>query len=421
MARLEIIVQARSALSLGAAKGYGGTLIESGHYITGGHLRGALGAVKPYLSQNEQKQIDQLLRPAAGGGICFPNCYPAKERPAYPAPLTVQECKSRGGWMSDKDRRLPDEKKKRHGIADMLLRQLANDQLHKSRDHWSVPLPFLYRCPVCGGRTENYPGLIEYVGKKPVIPAQSQMHRQTRVAINRSRLTAEEGQLYTVQAFDEDCQFIGVMEVEGEDVMLVQDWLPKIERVGGRVSRGFGRVSVTVKNAARPGLDTEERLTEFNERYQKMLEELYAIAHKPPALDQPTIFTINLRSDLLLMTEDGAPTLRLDATLLRAAACKLMAGADFDQLAIRLVAQYTQPTWVSGWQTARRSPKEALLGVRGGGLYVFTADLRDGAGKRAALLNLLEGVERMGLGEWREDGYGQIAACDPFHLEVEPV
>ena len=410
MARLEVVITTRSPLSLGTTKGYGGTLIESGSYITGGHLRGALGALSPYLRTEEREKINEIL-----DGLSFPNCYLSDSRPSYPAPLTAQTCKREGGFKN-----VLREKKPKHGVADTLLMQLAYDRVARDGDRRRIPLPFQYRCPTCGGRAETYNGLVEPRGGKSYSPAVAHMHRQTRVAINRRRLTAEDGQLYSVQAFDERSRFIGEMEAEGTLLAAAKDWLPRIERLGGRLSRGFGLARVEVKDS-RTASSGRERCERFNEEYRRIETELASIARPAPSLPRRQLFTVNLRSDLLLRTEEGAPTLRLDEDLLRDASRRLIAEADFDRLGVKLIAQYAQPRWLGGWHTGRRLPKEAQLTVRGGGLYVFAAEIDDKDSRREELFSLLERLEASGLGEGRADGLGRIVICDQFHLEVTPV
>jgi CRISPR-associated protein Csx10 len=153
------------------------------------------------------------------------------------------------------------------------------------------------------------------------------------------------------------------------------------------------------------------RLLSFKDIYEEIENSLCAIAHDPPEANDRILFTINLRSDVLLRTPSGLPTLVLSEAmlhdlLLELASEQQQAGEMLDGLGLKLVAQYTQPLHVSGWQTAWKLPKEVLLASRMGGLYAFS---------------MLGRLESAGIGEMREDGYGQITICDQFHLEVEAV
>jgi CRISPR-associated protein Csx10 len=420
MARLEIIVRARSPLSLGTMKAYTGTLIETGDYVAGGQLRGALGAMRNFVSSSEQAEIDQLLGTPGQVGIQFPNCYLSGDRPAYPLPFTAQSCKRKSGFVG-----IDKKEKDHHGVADTLLMQLAYDRIAGADGQWHIPLPFQYKCPKCGHRTELFTGVVESRGPRDYTKPEVSSHRQTRVAINRARLTAEESQLYTVQAIDEGSLFVGVIDVDDARIQLARKWLPKITRIGGRTSRGFGRVAVEVKDA-RWSESLWNRLESFNQKHREFEADLRAIAHEPPAPETRTLFTINLRSDALLRTREGLPTLRFDATLLRDALDGLLTEDErsrysLDSFNFKLIAEYTQPQTVSGWQTAWQLPKEVLLASRRGGLYVFAAETGGDENRQGNLIALLEKLEAAGIGEMREDGYGQIVVCDPFHLEVNPV
>ncbi len=416
MARIKITLRAGSPLSLGSTKGYGGTLIETGHHVAGGQLRGALGALKDYVSEAEQEELDLLLGRCEQAGLNFPNCYLTNDKPSFPLPLTAATCKKESGLIGQKS-----SADAPHGVADTLLRHLAYDRVarDKATGRWRIPLPFQYKCPQCGHRTETHSRVVEYRGPGDYAEVRPSSHRQTRVAINRSRLTAEEGQLYSVQAIDEGSQFIGALNVDEERNELARKWLPQIERIGGRTSRGFGRVTVTVEDLGDDG-DLYFRVNDFNQQFREFEADLREIAADPPPPEHRLLFTINLRSDAILRDSQGLPTLRFDEAAL-AAVLPPEEQQSLAALKLELLAQFTQPRHVSGWQTAWQLPKEVLLASQMGGIYVFAADTAGEQGKQDDLIRGLEALESAGIGEFREDGYGQIAVCDPFHLEVEPV
>jgi CRISPR-associated protein Csx10 len=414
MARIEIAILAESPISLGTTKAYGGTLIESATYVTGGQLRGALGTIKQHLSSTEQTEIDQLL---GEPGIVFPNCYPTGNGPAYPLPLTAHSCKRAGGFKSS------EEYVKRHGVADTLLRQLAYDRIVGTDGEWRIPLPFQYRCAECGNRTEPYSKFAERLSRKHYKQQEVNSHRQTRVAINRSRFSAEESQLYSVQAVDEGTIFIGETEVDERHAESLIKWVRRIKRVGGRTSSGFGRVDVKA-GKGKSSQPIQDRVSQLNDMYRTLQSELRSIAYDPPAFDHRTLFTINLRSDAVLRNFEGLPTLQLEAQILREICTDILTkdrDSDyFEQLNIESVTQFTQPHYVSGWQTSWNLPKEVSLASRMGGVYVFAVEC-DNTQARDYLVRMLEKLEARGIGEMREDGYGQVAVCDGFHLEVIPV
>lgn len=425
MARIQIKIIADSPFSLGTTKSYGGTLIESGQYVSGAHLRGALGSIKQYYSLAEQAELDQLLGNAEHAGMNFPNCYPADSfgesvKPGFPLPMTARTCKRKGGF-----RHQDNHPYETHGVADTLLMQLAYGRVAGDGSKRNIPLPFQYRCPQCGTRTEPYNGFAEYRQPGSYMSPQLSSHRQTRVAINRARLTAEEGQLYSVQALDEGTVFIGVTEFDDALVPLASKWFSEIKRIGGRTSRGFGRAQVEMKTVPQDD-SVRSRLESFNHQLRVFENELGILAREPRSSDDVTFFTINLRSDTLLYTTEGVPTLKLDQLTLHGLLSAMQTEKEhsnqlLDQLSLRFVTQYTAPQRVSGWQTGWQLPKEVSLASRMGGLYIFAVDDNRDMGKKEFLADLLERLEANGIGDRRADGYGQITICDSFHLEVNPV
>lgn len=422
MAQIKLTIRAEAPLSLGATKAYGGTLIETGLYVAGAQLRGALGALKNYASEQERQELDRLLGTGQEAGVNFPNCYLTNDpdRLSLPTPLTAQTCKRKPGLKGEGN-----GKNKPHGVADTLLRQLAYDHVAGEGDGpRRIPLPFQYKCPECGHRTEDYTRIVERRGPHEYAEARLSAHRQTRVAINRARLTAEEGLLYSVRAIDEGSTFTGLLQVDDEEQKrLLLKWLSQLARIGGRTSRGFGKVKVTVEDA-RQELSLRDRLEDFNEQYRKFEADLSTLAIDPPPEETRMLFTINLHAEALLRDTLGLPTLRLDEALLRAALADLV--TDEEQQVLREIrferrAQFILPQQVSGWQTAWKLPKEVLLAAQTGGLYVFAADVGQDQELKEKLIAWLGRLEVASIGEMRADGFGQIAICDPFHLEVEPV
>lgn len=429
MARLRITIRADSPLSLGGNKAYGGTLIETGLYVAGSQLRGSLAALKDYYSSSEETiELDRLLGSHREFGLSFPNCYLTndRDRPAYPAPITAQTCKRSPGLSAEGHTRgVPSNESgfMPHGVADTLLMQLAYDAVARdSNGGWRIPLPFQYKCERCGHRTENFNGIIEHHSTGKYQKPSLSTHRQTRVAINRARLTAEEGQLYSVRAIDEGSLFVGEVEADAERAEFARTWLPRIPRLGGRTSRGFGRVTVTVDDS-KEDTSLSKRIEDFNELYARFEKELIAIAMNPPPRETRTLFTINLRSDALLRKDSGAPTLRFDERMLRARLTELIVDGEksVNGVTFSFVAQFALPQHVSGWQTAWKLPKEVLLAAQMSGLYVFAADLGGKPDGEEQLVCWLARLQAAGIGEMREDGFGQIVVCDPFHLEVNPV
>jgi len=117
-------------------------------------------------------------------------------------------------------------------------------------------------------------------------------------------------------------------------------------------------------------------------------------------------FTIDLYSDAILLDGYRRPTriLRLEDLNkeLKKYGCYL-----------NYVRCYTSHGFTSGWSTAWNLPKKVYLVTKKGSVFLFGVD-----SCTDDLINALEKIENNGVGEKREEGFGQVRVCDEFHLEV---
>jgi CRISPR-associated protein Csx10 len=81
---------------------------------------------------------------------------------------------------------------------------------------------------------------------------------------------------------------------------------------------------------------------------------------------------------------------------------------------LRPILWMTRPDIASGWSTAWGLPKPTRLAARMGSVFVYRWE-----GAEDSLLSMLEGLEQEGIGERRDEGFGECLICHPFHLEVE--
>lgn len=413
MERVKVDITAVSPLSLGTFKSYGGTLIESARFISGSLLRGAVGSSR----QSHRDDVDALCGDGLRPGVRFPNCYPSDGSLIRHTPMTAMSCKHHPGFKGDDENNNP-----HHGAVDLLTRHLAYDTLNPPGEpaRWNISLPFHYICQYahgggcCNGRVDQFSEF--YLEKRPhqFARMRAYTHRLTRAAINRGRLTAEDEMLYTVEALNEQQRFVGVTHITEELVELFIKYVRSITLIGGRTSRGFGEVEIMATAERDSALTINERVEMFNCFYQKFYEELRKIKlpgreENPP--HKGMMFTINLESTTILRTLEGLPSLLLTPAMLKEA----MGIAPDEGPPIELVTHYVSHRMASGWHTAWGLPKEVLLGTEPGSIYVFRTDDYE------SLAPYLQRLEELGLGLWREDGYGQVTVCHPFHLEVNPI
>ncbi|MCZ6678317.1 MAG: hypothetical protein O7E52_13820, partial [Candidatus Poribacteria bacterium] len=117
-------------------------------------------------------------------------------------------------------------------------------------------------------------------------------------------------------------------------------------------------------------------------------------------------FTIDLQSDAVLIAADGWQR----SMVLTAEMLKQMAGCDAHLELVRSFASYD---YVSGWNAAQKLRKGTELLTNMGSVFVFRAD------DIALWEKPLEDLEVSGIGNRREEGFGQILVCHPFHLRTQ--
>jgi CRISPR-associated protein Csx10 len=114
-------------------------------------------------------------------------------------------------------------------------------------------------------------------------------------------------------------------------------------------------------------------------------------------------FTLTLRSDAVLRTIEGLPTMVFDEKMLKQAT----------GIEAELVRSYASYGYSGGWQSAWGLPKPAQVLSRCGSVYVYRAK----SGLAPADYQALAELERRGIGELTPEGYGQVRVADAFHLK----
>ena len=378
-----------------------GQAVEALNYIRGGLIRGALANELLADTKNNKPDTDfQKLFTEDDAGI-FRHCTPGTKV----LPATAIGCKDFPGFQTPND-------DKKHGIFDSLIERIVSEKA----DWMSQPnCPY----PKCGGRIEAQNGFYE-VKKGSHKEKRINTRLLTRVAINRKRKVAEDELLYHLTAIDPvimktkkcDSEEIkkakkvvlhGSVRVPAALTEKVTQTLEQhVKRLGGGSSRGLGKVSIAVKNKPSP-----DPLKEQVDKFNKALKTVWQVYASLPNTDigqcEGDYFTVNLQSEAILTAEDGwQRTMVLTARMLQD-----MAGCETDVTFVRSFASYG---YAGGWNAAWRLPKETELVTNIGSVFVFhTPDID-------AWLPALQQIENTGIGNRREEGYGQITICDPFHL-----
>lgn len=375
-------------------------------YIPGRLLRGAWAEWLKIQGKKDRDILSEIEKLRIG------NFYPAvddgKLLYTLPLPLTAMTCKHTPGFQSAFRR-----DRQGHGVIDALLPQLAYHLLRENGAQMTVPFALI--CEQCGGRMETmegFYGVYQAHGKKGHEQFRPRYHAQTKVALSRFRRASQFQMLYTVNALAPEApailrengykkvMFVGRVYGDGEALRELKRALNHVA-IGALHTRGYGRVHVEeTEPPTWPGL--KQRVETFNKILDDLWQDLKRLTVDPDKLpDKPDglYFSVDLLSPGVFVNKgvpELVPELRMNGKTLRP------------------VWWATRPDMASGWSTAWGLPKPTNLAARMGSVYVYRWD-----GSMDELLPALQRLEAEGLGRRRDESFGEILICHPFHQEVE--
>lgn len=389
-------------LLLGGVKG-GVGFLDTLNYVPGRILRGAWA--EWLVAQGREKEIPETV-----GQVSLWNFFPAAEwrHVVYVSPflLSTLTCKTEPGFISE-----PNPRKRGHGVVDTALPHVAYLLLREAGA--SLSLPFAVACG-CGGRTADCDGFYAVYRDgqhERCVWVRQDYHTQTRVALSRQRRAAREGMLYTVTALSpyvkgpEDKgnarqvflgRVSGTSDLVGEMVQALN-----IMPIGALRTRGYGKIKIEPSEIVGfPPLAL--RLEQFNQKLAILwgdLGRLAAGATQLPARPPGIYFSVDLLAPGIFR-QRGQPV--------------LFPTLEFGGRVLEPLLRFTRPAFVGGWSTAWGLPKPTELAARMGSVYLFRWN-----GSREELLPWLERLEGEGVGERRDEGFGECIVCHPLHQEVD--
>jgi CRISPR-associated protein Csx10 len=264
----------------------------------------------------------------------------------------------------------------------------------------TFPVPFRMTCGQegCHSRMERTTGW--YVKEQAYRTVEVFRGAQTKVALSRRRRASEREMLYSVTGLQPTI-FVGKVWADDEVFKLLIEAC-QTSGIGGLTGRGYGRVEA--REAFFEREPVRERVAAFNQMLARVWEELCSIAWRSEVPAQPPswYFSIDLASPAILRDAYGRPTLRLDLDLHGSRHTPMMFASS--------------PSFESGWSTAWGLPKEVRLAANLGSSYVFRVER-----ETEEIYEFLEALEEVGVGDRRDEGYGDALVCHPFHREVEQV
>jgi len=373
-------------------------------YIPGRLLRGAWAEWLKMQGKQGREILAQVKKLRIG------NFYPAVDDGqllyALPLPLTAMTCKHEPGFQSAFR---PEHRG--HGVVDTLLPQLAYRLLRETGAQMTAP--FAFRCVRCDGRVElaeGFYGVYRAYDKVSYEQFRPRYCTQTKVALSRFRRGSQFQMLYTVNALVPEApaifgkgshkkvMFLG--RVSGQALQELKQALNHVA-LGALHTRGYGRVHVEETDPPRwPAL--KERVKTFNQILAALWQDLRRLAVHPdelPYKPDGLYFSLDLLSPGVFFN-NGLP--------------ELVPELRVNDSTLRPVWWATRPDMASGWSTAWGLPKPTNLAARMGSVYVYRWD-----GSLDDLLPALQRLEAEGLGLRRDEGFGEVLVCHPFHQEVE--
>jgi CRISPR-associated protein Csx10 len=412
--RYLVEVRTASPLAISARPTTPGLPTESQNYIPGTTLRGGIAA--KLLRQGMDPESSRFRSLFLEGKVRYGNLYPVsrgrgleRELPySLPLPATAMSCKWRPGFA-----RTDVSPEAGHGVRDTLLAHLATDDLGTPRscDH-----------PGCEADLGPFGGFYETDGATLFRSASPAMRLISRTAIDSIVGTAKGGALYSLQAVNENQTFSGFLEADASVKDPLEVTLQRARlRLGSDRTRGLGDVEVLLAPVTGPlvgfAQGIEQRLTSFQTRLRAShglgpeLRERAGLSG-----DGWMIFPLTLYSDAIITDEYMRYQTAIDAGTLGAYSRCWSAEAPRWPDGTQLLRAFTSTSIRAGWNSAHRLPRERELIINRGSVFVFSAP----EGDRDILLSCLQRLERDGIGERRDEGFGQIIVGHPFHLQEKP-
>lgn len=221
----------------------------------------------------------------------------------------------------------------------------------------------------------------------------SHLKLYAKLALNRTLLRAQHGMFYLYEAMKSD-KFEGRMWLTPEQYQAFSciDGI----FVGGARSKGFGWGGLSINPAPSGSLGDQQaiqrRLRTFNEVVQQRASSYDPIAK---VVNGRCFFTVDLLTDLVL-----PPGMSLRQIL-----CQINQNWRWEMAVLQWIK-------VGGYNEALGHPKPLLSALAKGGVILLSTETAS-----EETLQLLSDLEMKGLGLKRDEGFGWVQICSPFHTE----
>jgi len=204
----------------------------------------------------------------------------------------------------------------------------------------------------------------------------------------------KEGVLYTLEHIAEEQEFNG--SIVFADMSIRQDFY-------NDVIEGSGEFALYIGQARSRGMGKIRVRPAFSESPFTPILSLLPIKKRVTSFGG-NCFSLTLYSDAILVDEYLRCLTSLPATYLSKAL----------EVELTLVRTFSSYHTVSGWHAGAGLPKEDDSAITKGSTFLFRYNGND----RDKLIKGLEALEKEGIGLRRNEGFGRIVVCDPYHLEM---
>lgn len=221
----------------------------------------------------------------------------------------------------------------------------------------------------------------------------SHLKLYAKLALNRTLLRAQHGMFYLYEAMKPD-QFEGLMWLTPEQYQAFSQVHEVL--IGGARSKGFGWGGLAINPAPRGSLGDlqtiQRRLQTFHEVLQQQAHSYQPLAQ---AVNNRYFFTLDLLTDLAL-----PPDMSLRQILQR-----INQNWQWEMAVLQWIK-------VGGYNEATGQKKPLLSALAKGGVILLSTGANSDE-----LLQQLADLEVQGLGLKRDEGFGWVQICSPFHTE----
>ncbi|MBO9129088.1 RAMP superfamily CRISPR-associated protein [Bacillus sp. 165] len=377
-------------------------------YITGSSLRGAFIELWKGKGLQESEMTEEIVRVFGPNGIQFENAYLEN---SYPLPVSAQTCKSSPGFLYEKDA---------HGVKDTLLKQYINtlnfeiDSLTCRHDNCKQMLK-----PYEGYVYERYDSFHDKESYEKVNP---KYMKTGHIGIHPITQTHIDGRLFFSEAINIGSKFdtlvhIPNKEIEKEFLEIIQEQDEnQIIRIGSKKTSGNGLVEisdVTVWNKLIPSDYYDEINDSSIEKRVLALQEIIGKLQKPfqkSKLTERLYFTLTFVSDAIFLDDFFCYQNELNPIL-------LSEQSEMDFTFCTLDFCNVKMKRISGWNQKWGTATEECFAVEKGSTYLFSSPLS----YQDEIMKQLTKLEQIGIGERRNEGFGKLIVCHPFHLKIEEV